>query len=128
MRNVHRPRLHQHAHRSAPVPPTPDAAFFRLDTFAVPAAGRAEFLGRVAATHAVLRTQPGFVRDVILERPSGPEVSTVVTLVEWESEDAAAPVAAAIAAAHRAANFDRAEMMERLGIRGDLARYGRVPL
>lgn len=103
---------------------TPSTApYYRLDTFAVPTHGRDEFLGRVAATHAVLRAQPGFVRDVILERPSGPDASTIVTFVEWASEQAAAPVAAVVAAAHRAAGFDRAEMLGRLGIRADLAPY-----
>jgi hypothetical protein len=40
---------------------------FRVDKFVVPANAREEFLGKVRATHAVLKTQPGFVRDAILE-------------------------------------------------------------
>lgn len=119
------------------MPTPPHVPYYRLDTFTVPAAGRAEFLGRVAATHAVLRAQPGFVRDAVLERPlagpsevdgSGADASVIATLVEWESEQAAAPVAAAVAAAHRAAGFDRAEMFARLGIRADLAAYRPVVL
>lgn len=40
---------------------------FRVDKFVVPAHAREEFPMRVHATHEVLRTQAGFVRDAILE-------------------------------------------------------------
>ena len=46
--------------------------FYRIDRFVVPDAARAEFIGRVRMTHAVLRQQPGFVRDALLEHPGEP--------------------------------------------------------
>ena len=48
---------------------TNDQPFYRIDRFVVPDAARAEFIGRVRMTHAVLRQQPGFVRDALLEHP-----------------------------------------------------------
>jgi hypothetical protein len=61
---------------------------FRVDKFVVPVNAREEFLGKVPATHAVLRTQPGFVRDAILEQSSGPGEFNFVTIVEWENSGA----------------------------------------
>jgi heme-degrading monooxygenase HmoA len=68
--------------------PPAASPFYRVDKFAVPAEGRAEFLERVASTHALLRTQKGFVRDLILEQQSGPGALNFVTLVEWTGPEA----------------------------------------
>ena len=38
----------------------------------VPHAAREEFLSRVRDTHRVLRRQPGFIRDALLEQVAGP--------------------------------------------------------
>lgn len=99
------------------------SAVYRVDKFAVPAAGRDEFLGRVRTTHDLLRRQPGFVRDLVLENHARPGSVDIVTLVEWESEAAIAPVVEAVARLHREIGFDRQEMLTRLGIRADLGTY-----
>jgi hypothetical protein len=54
---------------------------FGADKFVVPAHAREEFFMRVRATHEVLRTQAGFVRDAILEQASGPGEFNFVTIV-----------------------------------------------
>ncbi|MBN7757589.1 antibiotic biosynthesis monooxygenase [Nitratireductor aquimarinus] len=108
-----------------------DAAFapvYRVDKFAVPAAGRQEFLERVSATHDALRRQDGFVRDVVLEQASGPGDFNFVTLVEWRDEAAFAGASQAVASMHQETGFDRHEMMERLGIRADIANYRALPV
>ncbi|HEX3440370.1 MAG TPA: antibiotic biosynthesis monooxygenase [Pseudolabrys sp.] len=102
--------------------------FYRIDKFAVPAAGRNEFLGKVAATHALLRRQEGFVRDLIMEQQSGPGIFNVVTLVEWTGPEAVERVSAAVAELHKKMGFDRHEMMARLGVRADIANYRRLDL
>jgi len=102
--------------------------FYRVDKFAVPAAGREEFLQRVAATHALLREQDGFVRDIILEQQSGPGEFNFVTLVEWETPDVVGRATAAVAKLHAETGFDRHEMMSRLGIRADIANYKRLEI
>jgi hypothetical protein len=58
-----------------------DSTLFRVDKFAVPALARGEFLNRVYATHALLRTQTGFLRDA---QTSGPAEFNFITIVEWE--------------------------------------------
>jgi hypothetical protein len=99
---------------------------FRVDKFVVPAHARLEFLDRVHATHALLRAQPGFVRDAILEQSSGPGESNFVTIVEWENGGAIDGAPKAVAALHQKIKFDAQAMISRLGIRADIANYKRV--
>lgn len=94
----------------------------------MPAEGRDEFLGRISSTHALLRTQKGFVRDLILEQHSGPGVFNFVTLVEWTGPDVVDDVLKAVAELHKETGFDRQEMMQRLGIKADTANYRRLPI
>lgn len=102
--------------------------FYRVDKFAVPVDGRDEFLSRVAATHALLRRQEGFVRDLILEQASGPGQFNFVTLVEWTGPEVLERVSAAVAELHKHIGFDRHEMMSRLGITADIANYRHLEL
>jgi heme-degrading monooxygenase HmoA len=99
---------------------------FRVDKFVVPAHAREEFLDKVHATHAVLRTQAGFVRDAILEQSSGPGEFNFVTIVEWETSAAIEGARMAVAALHQKMNFDAQAMISRLGIRADIANFKRV--
>lgn len=96
---------------------------FRVDKFVVPAPGREEFLSRVAATHAVLRAQKGFVRDLILEQESGSGEFNFVTLAEWSDSSVFKDVSAAVARMHAEIGFDPREALGRLGIRADIANY-----
>lgn len=57
---------------------------YRVD-FVVPDHAREEFINRVRRTHELLRTQPGFLQDFVLEQSSGPGEFNFVTVVEWES-------------------------------------------
>ena len=100
--------------------------FYRVDKFIVPQAAREEFLSRVFQTHTVLRRQPGFVGDLLLERTGGPGKFNFVTVAEWESEDFVAGARAAVQAMHRSENFDPQELFQRLGIEPDLGNYRRI--
>ena len=99
---------------------------YRVDKFIVPSDAREEFLGKVHATHVLLRAQAGFVQDFILEQASGPGEFNFVTIVEWENDAAMEPVRQAVAALHQRMNFDPHELFARLGIRADLGNYERV--
>ena len=98
-------------------------AFFRVDKFVVPAAAREEFLVNVMMTHKLLEAQDGFIDHKVLEQVAGPGEFNFVTIAQWESADVVKHVRAAVAAAHKAANFDPQEMFARLGIRADMASY-----
>jgi hypothetical protein len=101
---------------------------YRVDKFTVPAAGREEFLGRVAQTQAFLERQEGFIRGLVLEQTSGPGVFNFVTIVEWASVDVVERVTAAVARFHKESGFDRQELLRRLGITADIATYTALPV
>lgn len=96
---------------------------YRVDKFVVPQAAREEFLKRVHDTHRVLRQEPGFIRDAILEQIAGPGKFNIVTVAEWEGQDAIDAARAAVAKAHAESGFNAQETMARLGIEADIANY-----
>jgi heme-degrading monooxygenase HmoA len=96
---------------------------YRVDRFVVPAAAREEFLERVRQTHQVLRRQPGFVRDAVLEQEAGAGTSSIVTIAEWESEAAITGARAAVAALHAETRFSPQETLARLGIKAEIGIY-----
>jgi heme-degrading monooxygenase HmoA len=96
---------------------------YRVDKFVVPSTARKEFLDKVRRTHAVLKAQPGFLQDFVLEQASGPGEFNFVTMVEWASQEAVEKAGAAVAALHRGMNFDAKELFARTGIRADIANY-----
>jgi heme-degrading monooxygenase HmoA len=122
---------HDPTHREGITMPNPDCAslarrFYRVDKFIVPEAAREEFLSRVFQTHTVLRRQPGFVGDLLLEQTGGPGKFNFVTVAEWESEEFVAGARAAVQAMHRSESFDPQELFQRLGIEPDLGNYRRI--
>jgi heme-degrading monooxygenase HmoA len=96
---------------------------YRVDKFVVPDLVRHEFWTHVRRTHAVLRDQPGFVDDALLEQSSGPGRFNVVTIVRWSSADDLGPARTAVERSHQAAGFQPAEFFLRSGIEADLANY-----
>jgi len=99
---------------------------YRVDKFVVPSSAREEFLDKVRHTHALLKAQPGFLQDFVLEQSSGPGKFNFVTMVEWASQEAVENARTAVAALHRGMNFDANELFARSGITADIANYLRV--
>lgn len=98
-------------------------SIFRVDKFVVPEHARDEFLQRVRATHGILRRQPGFVRDAILEQIAGSSKFNIVTIAEWGSQEAVDAAREAVAAEHAKSGFDARATIARLGIEADIANY-----
>lgn len=98
----------------------------RMDSFIVPEAARDEFLERVRQTHDLLKTLPGFVQDVVLERIARSDQFNFVTMVEWDSEASMENAKAAVAEMHAQMQFDPRQMLERLEITVDRASYLRA--
>lgn len=99
---------------------------YRVDKFQVPSAARDEFLAQVRATHDLLRSQPGFLHDLLLEQVSGPGELNVVTVAAWKDQAAVDAAGAAVADSRRTTGFDPRSFMERLGVRADLANYRQI--
>ena len=91
---------------------------YRIDKFIVPAAAREAFTGSVHATHELLRTCPGFVRDLVLEQTAGPGDFNLVTLVEWDSAESLENAKVVVAAVHRRSGLDVRAELEDLGVAG----------
>ena len=104
-----------------------NGSVFRVDKFVVPAQARDEILARVFQTHELLRRQDGFVRDYLLEQFSGPGEFNLVTMVEWESQEAVDKVVPIVKAAQERIAFSPQETLQRLGVKADIANYQRVP-
>ncbi len=81
---------------------------YRIDVFAIPDAARAEFEMRSRQTIALLRQQPGFIRDMWFEKTAGDGTMNVVTMVEWQDEASIREAGQAVRAMHAANGFDAA--------------------
>jgi hypothetical protein len=96
---------------------------YRLDRFVVPSGARDEFLMRVGQTHEILRAQPGFVQDFLLERPGEEGATIIVTMVEWDSQETVDRVVPIVQAVHREMGFSPKETIARLGIAAEIGIY-----
>lgn len=96
---------------------------YRLDKFLVPSASREEFLVKVQQTHAILNSQPGFIQDILLEKPATGESFTSVTQVEWENTEFLEKARAVIDARHKREGFSPRAMWDRLGIQAEIGNY-----
>jgi len=98
---------------------------YRVDKFSVPATARDVFTEKVQATHSLLKKQPGFIQDFILEQTDGSGTFNFVTIVEWESMEAIEQAKYEVHKLHRQLDFDPKELLPRLGIKADLGNYKR---
>ncbi|NOT99366.1 MAG: antibiotic biosynthesis monooxygenase [Sideroxydans sp.] len=104
----------------------PNQHIYRVDKFIVPVAARAEFLGSIQTTQALLKKQQGFVQGRVLEQVSGNGEFNLVTFVEWENQAAIDLAKAAVDAMFKASNYNPAATIQRLGIKADLAFYRQI--
>jgi hypothetical protein len=97
----------------------------RVDRFVVPNSIKAEFLDKVRQTHEVLRVQPGFLQDMLLEQHAGGE-HRIVTIVEWEDEGAVASAKFNVQAMQREMNFNPQEFLAQNDIRAEIGNYQHI--
>ncbi|WP_193161565.1 antibiotic biosynthesis monooxygenase family protein [Microbulbifer hainanensis] len=102
---------------------TPNTRVYRLDRFVVPTAAHDEFIRRVQETHSLLREQPGFVQDFLLESPRDSGSFTLATLVEWRDQQAIEAARTKVAEQHRISGFNAQALMAKLGIQAELGNY-----
>ena len=98
---------------------------YRIDRFQVPEDARSAFMARVHATHSILREQPGFIEDSVLEQQTGTSGFSLVTMVVWQDEASAGRAVAAVRSAHLASGFDRKAFLSETGIAADIGTYVR---
>ncbi len=101
----------------------PDVCY-RIDTFRVPDAARAELLATMHRNTAFLRTLPGFRGHVAFEKRAGPAAFDLVTVAAWEGPAAMARAGEAVRDHYRAIGLDLPATLARWGVvmeRGDFA-------
>jgi hypothetical protein len=96
---------------------------YRIDTFNLPEAARAEYERRSLQTIALLRQQPGFVRDLWFEKVAGDGSVNVITMVEWQDEASIRGASQVVRAMHAANGFDAAAFSREAGIVESKAVY-----
>lgn len=102
------------------------ARVYRLDKFIVPHAARDEFLIRIKSVHTLLKAQPGFIQDFLLEQPIDDLHFSLVTLVEWQDQEFIAAARTKVKAMYDETGFNPQQTMERLGITMDIGNYSSI--
>ncbi|MFB9948023.1 antibiotic biosynthesis monooxygenase [Rhizobium puerariae] len=100
----------------------------RINNFSVPADARDEFMELIRRTHEVIRAQPGFIDDMVLEQSSGLGAFNLITILQFEGEHVLQPVIAAVAGSDEEAGIDRQALSRRLGVESTVGFYFPVAL
>lgn len=96
---------------------------FRVDSFFVPDAVRAEFDAQMRKSLALLQTLPGFRGHVVFERTGGPTTFNVVTVAVWESQEAFENAGVVMRAHYQEAGFDMPATLARWGVKAELGNF-----
>lgn len=102
---------------------------YRIDTFNVPEAARAELEAAMHRNMGYIRTLPGFRGHVAYEKRAGPAAFDLVTVATWESAEALARAGEAVRAHYRSIGVDLPAMLARWGVtmqRGDFTAPARL--
>ncbi len=104
-------------------------ACYRIDTFTVPDAARAELEATMRRNMAFVCTLPGFLGHAAYEKRAGPARFDLVTVAAWESAAALERAGAAVRAHYQAIGLDLPATLARWGVtmeRGDFTAPGRL--
>ena len=96
---------------------------FRVDSFFVPDAARAEFEAQMRQNFAFIVKQPGFRGHVVFEKTSGPGTFNIVTIAVWESSEAIEKAGIAVRAHYQKVGFDMPAMLARWGVKAELGNF-----
>jgi hypothetical protein len=89
---------------------------YRVATFVMPETARPEFEERARQASAILRQQPGFIRDHWLEKISGAGAVDIITIVEWQDEESIRSADQVVRTMLASSDFDAAAFAQRHGI------------
>lgn len=103
----------------------PDQVIF-IDKFIVPAAGVKELFDRMKINRELIKTLPGFIRDVAYTHQDNDNNQVVVTIAVWENKARFEEARAVVQESYRKEGFDMAGMLKRLNITLDRGVYQEV--
>jgi hypothetical protein len=96
---------------------------FRIDSFSVPTAARADFEAAVRRNLDFIRTLPGFVGHLVFEKAGGPSNFNIVTIAVWESPEA---IEKATVAVRPLLHADRVQLPRgdsTVGVKAEIGQY-----
>src|SRR5262249_11478151 len=96
---------------------------FRIDSFSVPAAVRAEFEAAMRRNLAFIQTLRGFIGHLVFEKTSGPSNFNIVTIAAWESPEAVEKASLAVREYYARIGFNPARATEEWGIAAEIGQY-----
>lgn len=97
-----------------------------IDKFLVPKQGIDEFRQRTAANRAFIHKLPGFIEDAVYERNDENGDLVVITVAQWQSEEAVNRAKAAVQEYYKQIGFNPPEMIARLKIQMDRGIYTKL--
>lgn len=100
---------------------------FRIDSFSVPAAARADFEAAMQRNLAFIQTLPGFVGHLVFDKASGPSTFNIVTVAAWESPNAIEKAIRAVRQYYEEIGFNPAEATARWGVAAEIGEYDVLP-
>lgn len=98
----------------------------RVNRFSLPEEARPEFMELLERTHRVMREQPGFIDDMILEQQAGADILSLITIIQFEGEHVLQPIIAAVARSDREAGIDRQALSRELGVETNVGFYAPI--
>lgn len=98
----------------------------RVNRFSLPEEARPEFMELLERTHRVMREQPGFIDDMILEQQAGADILSLITIIQFEGEHVLQPIIAAVARSDREAGIDRQALSRELGVEASVGFYAPI--
>jgi heme-degrading monooxygenase HmoA len=96
---------------------------FRVDSFFVPDAARAEFEAQMRRNLAFIQTLAGFRGHVVFEKTGGPTTFNIVTIAVWESSEAVEKAGTEVRAHYQKVGFDMPAMLARWGVKAELGNF-----
>lgn len=105
--------------------PSENSIYF-IDKFVVPAAGKEEFLQRVAINRTFISGLPGFVNDAAYESMDDTGNLTFITVAAWRDAAAVEAAKKSVQAKYQQEGFDMPGMIKRLGITMERGMYTQV--
>lgn len=96
---------------------------FRIDKFSVPNEHKSDFILKLKETHVILDKIEGCLQNSIFEQISENGEFNIITLVQWEDENAFKRAGEIMNSKYQSIGFDPRIFMKKLEISFDLSNY-----
>jgi heme-degrading monooxygenase HmoA len=100
------------------------SSIYKIDRFSVPQAALPAFIERLRAIQQQLEGQPGCLQNLVLTGSNtSDDMRELVTVVQWESEQAFAAARAEVGQRYVAQGFDPKRFMQQHSVNASLGEF-----